>query len=142
MNELGPYQDLFEVLSLGLVLIIALSLFVWMVQPPPVVVPEGSYITPDGVVAPIPAGFALVNDTLIRLPTPTPTPTPTPAPTMSEAQMMATTNGLHMGEWLSWKRENVSGYKDMSTHVTVYGWKMFGTVNWRSISWGSYFRGG
>ena len=75
-------------------------------------------------------------------PTPVPIPTPTPVPTISEEQMMAMTGGLHMGEWLSWHRENVSGYKDMSTHVTIYGWKMFGTINWRSISWGSYFREG
>jgi hypothetical protein len=75
-------------------------------------------------------------------PTPVPTPTPTPVPTLSEEQMMAMTNGLHMGEEVVWKRDNVLGYKDMSTHVTVYGWRMFGTVNWRSIQWGEYFREG
>jgi hypothetical protein len=75
-------------------------------------------------------------------PTPIPTPTPTPEPTLSEAQIMAATGGLHMGEWLSWKRNDVEGLKDMSTHVTVYGWRTMGTVNWRSISWGEYFRKG
>lgn len=73
-------------------------------------------------------------------PTPEPTPTPTPEPTLSPAQYMAAAGGLPMGEWVSWRKENVSGLKDMSTHVTVYGYRMFGTVEWRSVSWGQYFR--
>jgi hypothetical protein len=55
-----------------------------------------------------------------------------------------------MGEWLSWKRDNVTmglpgtDTEDMSVHVTVYGYRMFGSVNWRSLSWGTntYFREG
>jgi len=83
-------------------------------------------------------------------PTPAPTPTPTPEPTLSPEQYLAMTGGLNMGEWLSWKRDNVTmgapgtDTKDMSVHVTVYGYRVFGSVNWRSLSWGTnaYFREG
>lgn len=72
-------------------------------------------------------------------PTPEPTPTPTPEPTLSQEQYMEKFGGLYQGQWLSWKRENVSGLKDLSVHTTVYDFRMFGIVNWRSISWGQYF---
>lgn len=66
----------------------------------------------------------------------------TTEPTMSTEQVFETTGGLHMREWLSWKREDVEGLKDMSTHITVYGYRMFGTVDWYSVSWGQYFKEG
>jgi len=75
-------------------------------------------------------------------PTPEPTPTPIPEPTLSESQLMEMNGGLKMGTWYSWRRENVSGLKDMNTHVTVYGYKILGTIEWRSVSWGQYFRSG
>lgn len=67
------------------------------------------------------------------------TPTPTPEPTLSQEQYMEKFGGLYQGQWLSWKRDNVSGLKDMSVHTTVYDYRIFGTVHWRSISWGQYF---
>jgi hypothetical protein len=141
--ERVAYQDIMELFLCAIGLIIFLVFIAWITTPPPVVIPEGFYPDSTGHPIPIPEGMMLNNEsTLIPKPTPIPTPTPVPAPTMSEAQVMAATGGLHMGEWLSWKRENVSGYKDMSTHVTVYGWRMYGTVNWRSYSWGTYFREG
>ena len=77
-------------------------------------------------------------------PTPEPTPTPIPEPTfaLSEAQKLAMSGGHYQGEWYSWQKDNVSGYKDMSMHVTVYDYRILGTVEWWSISWGKYFRAG
>lgn len=76
------------------------------------------------------------------LPTPVINETVTAEPTLSEEQIFETTGGLSMGEWLSWMRKDVEGLKDMSTHVTVYGYRMFGTVDWYSTSWGQYFKQG
>jgi hypothetical protein len=77
-------------------------------------------------------------------PTPEPTPTPEPVPTLSPEQELGLTGGMHLNQWLSWERKNTSGYKDTSTHITVYGWREFGTVQWHSVSWGTdaYFREG
>lgn len=72
-------------------------------------------------------------------PTPEPTHTPTPEPTLSKEQFMSTYGGLPMGQWLNYNRENVSGYKDLNVHVTVYGYRMFPKVDWYSVSWGQYF---
>ena len=74
--------------------------------------------------------------------TPEPTPTPTPEPTLSREQIMEQTGGLHMGTLLSFKRENVSGLKDLSTHVTVWGWRKMPLIHWRSVSWGKVFISG
>ena len=70
------------------------------------------------------------------------TPTPTPEPTLSKEQYMEMYGGLPMGSWLSWERDNVSGYQDMKTHVSVSGYKEYITVQWWSVLWGKYFREG
>lgn len=77
-------------------------------------------------------------------PTPEPTPTPEPVPTLSPEQELGLSGGLHVGQWVSWYRDNTSGYKDTSTHVRVFGFREYGTVEWRSVSWGTntYFREG
>lgn len=85
---------------------------------------------------------------LTATPVPTPTPniiievletTPEPTPTLSEAQILAASGGLHKGEWLSWQCENTSGLKDLEVHTTVYDYRMFGFIHWWSILWGQYF---
>lgn len=88
---------------------------------------------------------------IVTTPTPTPTPnitvvenitiipTPEPTPQLSKEQFMAQYNGMKQGQWLSWNRLNVSGYKDITVHTTVYDWRQYGIINWWSVSWGKYF---
>lgn len=73
-------------------------------------------------------------------PTPVSTPTPVPTPTKSTAQIFTESGGLHQGQWLDYTRDNVSGRLGTSVHVSVYGWRMYDTITWQSISWGQYFR--
>lgn len=67
------------------------------------------------------------------------TPTPTPEPTLSEAQFLAKYNGMKQGQWLTFEKVNVSGYKDVTAHITVWGHKELSMVEWWSVSWGQYF---
>jgi hypothetical protein len=45
-------------------------------------------------------------------------------------------NGHHLGQSVSWYRENVSGYKDMNVIVTAYDWKFMPNYAYHSDSWG------
>ena len=93
---------------------------------------------------------------IMETPTPTPTPTPepteeptmeptpTPEPTESLQSLMLRTNGYHMREWLHWYREDVQGIntqgtKDLSTWVTVYGYKDLPKYHYYSVSWARNF---
>jgi hypothetical protein len=67
----------------------------------------------------------------------TPEPTPTPIPTEDPRVYMLRTNGRMMNQWHHWVRENVSGYQDMSTWVTVYGYKMLPFYHFHDSLWGS-----
>jgi hypothetical protein len=71
-------------------------------------------------------------------PTPTPTPEPTiaPTPTPEPAPEIV---GMRPGQFLSFRRDNVSGYKDIKVHATIYGYSEYKEVNWYSHSWGKYF---
>lgn len=93
-------------------------------------------ITATPVPTPVPTANVTVEEYI------PPTIPPTPEPTLSLDQIMEQTGGLHMGTLLSFQRDNVSGYKDLGGHVTVYGWKMLNSVKWHSVSWGRDFRQG
>jgi hypothetical protein len=77
--------------------------------------------------------------------TPTTEPTPIPAPTESEKDLMLRTNGYHMRDWVHWFRPDVIGInrsmdtRDMSTWVTVYGYKFMPSYHYYSISWARNF---
>jgi len=75
------------------------------------------------------------------IPTAIPTPKPTPGPvvTASNQYMIDNYGGFREGDWLTWHRENVSGLKDMTVHVTVYGHRFESLYHWWSVSWGQYF---
>lgn len=63
-------------------------------------------------------------------PTIAPTPTPEPAPEIV---------GMHSGQFLSFRKDNVSGYKSVKVHATIYGYSMHKEVTWWSVSWGKPF---
>lgn len=75
----------------------------------------------------------------IPIETPKPTPTPTPEPTLSEAQFLSKFNGMKEKQWLTFERTNVSGYKDVTAHITIWGHRELSMVEWYSVSWGQYF---
>lgn len=72
----------------------------------------------------------------------TPTPTPVPTRTLTIQQEMAATNGLPLGRYVSYRRENVSGLKDIAAHIAVTGYREFGSVQVFNASWGRYWREG
>jgi hypothetical protein len=47
--------------------------------------------------------------------------------------------GHDMGEDFSWRRDDVSGSKDLLMHASVYGYRIEPTYQWWSVSWGQYF---
>ena len=49
------------------------------------------------------------------------------------------TNGHYLNETFGWKRENVSGEKDMEVYTVVYDYKILHGYEWWSDSWGRYF---
>ncbi len=83
--------------------------------------------------------------------TPAPTPAPTPLITVSPTPQIYATldesytdwkyrmNGHALGEEYTWRRDDVSGLKDMLVHVTTYGYRMEPNYRWWSVSWGRYF---
>jgi hypothetical protein len=48
-------------------------------------------------------------------------------------------NGHHLGDSVSWTRENVSGFKDMNVVVTAYDYKFMDNYKWHSDSWNKDF---
>jgi len=90
-----------------------------------------------------------LTDTPLPTPEPTPEPTsepttaiPTPVPTIDLTELMLSTNGYHMRDWLHWYRQDVQGIngegkKDLSTWVTVYGYKVLPQYHYHSVSWGT-----
>ena len=92
---------------------------------------------------------------IMATPTPVPTPEPTPEPTTPEptpvpyitedpALYMLRTGGYHMRDWVHWFRADVQGIngegkKDLSTYVTVYGYKFMPLYHYWSVSWARKF---
>lgn len=82
----------------------------------------------------------------ITAPPPTPEPTqepviittltPEPTPPMIIARYG---DAMPLGYFVSWRKDNVSGYKDITMHSTIYGYRIFESVNWWSVSWGQYY---
>jgi len=81
-------------------------------------------------------------------PTPMPTITtiPTPEPTNPPAVYIEPyemwkyrTGGYNMSQWFSWRRDDVSGLKDMLVHVTIYRAKFLPNYRYWSVSWGRYY---
>lgn len=94
----------------------------------------------------ITAAKQIVDPTPVPTPTPTPTPeitetptiTPTPTPTPDWTTCGYQDNCLHLRDWHSWFRENASGYQDLSTHATVYDYKLMPSYHYdASSSWGT-----
>lgn len=80
--------------------------------------------------------------TPIPTPEPVPTlPTPTPIPTLSESyeDWKYRMNGHELGEEYSWRRDDVSGKKDMLVHASAYGYRIEPNYQWWSVDWGRYF---
>jgi hypothetical protein len=127
------YKAIFALMSVALIMICLLAFVVSAGC-----VTAGKEIYADITATPIPTPTPTPEPT----PTPIPTPTPTPEPTLSPEQYLEQYGGLKMGQRLSWMREDVDGRKDIRTHVTVYDWRTFGTVEWHSVSWNQYFREG
>lgn len=91
---------------------------------------------------------------LMATPTPEPTPEPTIEPEPTETPVvyvtedpdlyMLRTGGYHMRDWVHWFRQDVQGIngqgtKDLSTHVTVYGYKFMPSYHYWSVSWARKF---
>lgn len=68
--------------------------------------------------------------------------TPTPIPTPDYTGCGWEDKCFHIREWYSWFRENVSGYQDLSTHATIYGYKLLPNYHYQDPLWGtrSYFK--
>ncbi len=85
----------------------------------------------------------------VTTPAPTPVPeviipTQIPAPVYTEMpesyeEWKYRSNGRNLGEWYSWRRDDVSGTKDMLAHAVVYGYRIEPNYWWWSVSWGRYF---
>lgn len=80
---------------------------------------------------------------------PTKEPTPTPIPTIDEKQYMLEHNGYELREWVHWFRPDVEGIGnatgirqntgDLSTWVTVWGYKFMPSYHYYSVSWARKF---
>lgn len=126
--ERTPFQDVFLVAGIFLLVFVGLIVYVAANQTPEPVTP-----------APTPA------PTLTE--TPAPTPTPAPEPTESLNDLMLRTNGYHMRDWLHWYRQDVQGIngqgtKDLSAWITVYDYLFTPNYHYHSVSWGTdaFFR--
>jgi hypothetical protein len=78
-----------------------------------------------------------------------PTEEPTPIPTIDEKEFMLSHNGYELREWVHWFRADVEGIGnatgtrqdtgDLSTYVTVWGYKFMPSYHYYSVSWGRNF---
>lgn len=57
----------------------------------------------------------------------------------SVADQMFRTNGHYLGDVFTWRRDDVSGTKDMIVHAMIYGYRFEPNYQWWSVSWGRYF---
>lgn len=82
-------------------------------------------------------------------PTPIPTPTPTPTPTPKQTPVSLPTikqqpvNLFYPGErwegqWYQWKRDNVSGLKDLHGGIIVYRHAWLDSYHWYNTALGNY----
>lgn len=79
---------------------------------------------------------------------PTPTPTPTPEPTPDYTGCGWQDNCYKLRDWHTWFRVNVTGIniergsRDLTTHATVYAYKLFPSIHYHDPLWGSraYFK--
>jgi hypothetical protein len=69
--------------------------------------------------------------------TPMPTETVFPAYTDSPADLKYRNHQYNLTEWLTWRRDDVSGLKDMIVHVTVYGYQEEPNFEEHLTSWGT-----
>ena len=105
--------------------VVLLLFFVWITTPPPVIIPEGSYLDPTGAVVPIPEGMMMFNGTLVEIPIPPPTPTPRllpkALPTIPQITVDPYIHGERwQGQWFKWLRPDVSGLSDLHAGIIVY----------------------
>lgn len=91
---------------------------------------SGSEPVPD----PAPASF-------VEVITPEPTARPEVYPTLTESykEWKFRHGGYSLGDAFTWRRDDVSGLKDLLVHATVYGYRIEPNYQWWSVSWGRYF---
>lgn len=143
MIERVAYQDIMELLLCAAGLVAFLIFMVWITTPPPVIIPEGSYLNTAGVVVPIPNGMMLINGTLIQKPTlipvPTPRPTPQALPTIAQKPVDPFIHGERFeGQWFKWHREKVSGTQDLDAGIIVYRHAWLDNYTWYNSFMGNY----
>lgn len=89
----------------------------------------------------------MMHPTPAPTPTPTLTPAPTPTPIIQQPAVYVEpydmwkyrTNGHNLSEWFTWRRDDVSGLKDLVMQVTIYRAVFIPNYRYWSVSWGQYF---
>jgi hypothetical protein len=96
-----------------------------------------------------PKGLKLVKKVPVTIPTPAPTITEMPIVTISHRvvypvvtenplDFMYRTSGRYLGESYGWRRDDVSGTKDMVVNVSVYDYEFMPSYQWWHIGNGKY----
>ena len=145
MIERSAYQDSVELIALVVGAIMLLLFLVWITTPPPVIIPEGSYLDPTGAVVPIPEGMMMFNGTLVEIPIPPPTPTPRQLPVSIPTVPQITVDPYihgerYEGQWFKWLRPDVSGNSDLHAGIIVYDHAWLDSYTWYNIPMGQYYK--
>lgn len=93
--------------------------------------------------------YAEIRKTPIPTPTPTSTPIPTPTPTprltpaalptiKSQPVNLFWPGERWEGQWYQWKRQNVSGLKDLHAGIIVYRHAFLDSYHWYNLALGNY----
>lgn len=130
MKRYNPHGIKIEI---GILLLAALVLFgiAWAI------------VTPDQVIGPdtTPAPVAVPAEIPTVQATPTPEPTPDINQTLYAAQEYQDwkyrNKFFNMTEWLTWRRDDVAGLKDMKVNTTIYGYRFESNFQEHSVSWGT-----
>ena len=146
MIERVAYQDFYETAAFVILIVVVILGLVWMSTPPPVIIPEGSYLDAAGAVVPIPEGMVLNNESVL-VPKPTPIPTPTPRqlpialPTIPQITVDPYIHGeRYEGQWFKWYRPDVVGLKDLDAGVIVYRHAWLDSYSWYNNAMGQYYQ--
>lgn len=138
-QEVNDRRSTFDRLVLGFLVLALICCFVVAFT-----LSSGCVTAAKNIVSPTP------TPTPIPTPTPeiTPTPTPTPEPTPDYSTCGYQDNCYKLRDWHHWWRENVTGIntekgsRDLSTHATVYSYKLIPVIHYHDPLWGSrtYFK--
>ena len=146
MIERVAYQDIIELILCAVGLVAFLILVVWITTPPPIIIPEGSYLDAAGAVVPVPEGMMLNNESIL-IPKPTPIPTPTPRqlpialPTIPQITVDPYIHGERWeGQWFKWYRPDVVGLMDLHAGIIVYDHAWLDSYTWYNTPMGQYYK--